>query len=139
MVTRHIIPQCHMSHHMGWLRLVGSLKLQVSFAKHPYNRNYILQRRPMILRSLLIVTTTYVVYMCHMYVCHSHLYVCRVCHVNHERGSVAKRALFKRRYSAKETYRAYEKRRYSAKETYNFIDPTDRRVCHVNQRVICQY
>jgi len=28
--------------HMGWLRLVGSLKLYVSFAKEPYQRDYIL-------------------------------------------------------------------------------------------------
>jgi len=40
---------------MGWLRLVGSLKLQVSFAKEPNNRDGILQKRPIILRSLLIV------------------------------------------------------------------------------------
>ena len=40
---------------MGWLPLVGSLKLQVSFAKEPYKRDYILQKRPTILRSLLIV------------------------------------------------------------------------------------
>jgi len=33
-------------------RLVGSLILQVSFAKEPYERNYILQKRPMILRDL---------------------------------------------------------------------------------------
>ena len=46
---------------MGWLRLVvGSLKLQVSFAKEPYKRDYILQKRPMILRSVLIVATPYV-------------------------------------------------------------------------------
>jgi len=38
---------------MGWLRLVGSLKLQVSFAKKPYKRDYILQKRTIILRSLL--------------------------------------------------------------------------------------
>ena len=44
---------------MGWLQLVGSLKLQVSFAKEPYKRDYILKRRPMILRSLLIVATPY--------------------------------------------------------------------------------
>jgi len=44
---------------MGWLRLVGSLKLYVSFAKEPYKRDYILQKRPMILRSLLIVATPY--------------------------------------------------------------------------------
>ena len=42
---------------MGWLRLVGSLKLQVSFAKEPYERDYILQERPIILRSLRIVAT----------------------------------------------------------------------------------
>jgi len=42
---------------MGWLRLVGSLKWQVSFAKEHYKRDYILQKRPMILISLLIVAT----------------------------------------------------------------------------------
>jgi len=45
--------------HMGWLRLVGSLKLQVSFAKEPYERDHILQKRPIIIRSLLIVATPY--------------------------------------------------------------------------------
>jgi len=45
---------------MGWLRSVGSLKLQVSFAKEPYKRDDILQKRPVILRSLLIVATPYV-------------------------------------------------------------------------------
>jgi len=42
---------------MGWLRLVGSLKLQVSFAKEPCKRDYILQKRLIILRSLLSVAT----------------------------------------------------------------------------------
>jgi len=42
---------------MGWLRLVGSLKLQVSFAKEPYKRDYTLQKRPIILRRLLIIAT----------------------------------------------------------------------------------
>ena len=37
---------------MGWLRLVGSLKSLVSFAKEPYKRDDIPQKRPMILRSL---------------------------------------------------------------------------------------
>jgi len=46
--------------HMGWLRLVDSLQLQVSFAKEPYKRDDILQKRPMNLRSLLIVATSYV-------------------------------------------------------------------------------
>jgi len=44
---------------MGWLRLVGSLKLQVSFAKEPYKRDYILEKRPIVLRRLLIVVTPY--------------------------------------------------------------------------------
>jgi len=42
---------------MGWLRLVGSLKAQVSFAKESHKRDDILQKRPIILRSLLIVAT----------------------------------------------------------------------------------
>jgi len=44
---------------MGWLRLVGSLKLQVSFAKEPCKRDEILHKRPVFLRSLLIVATPY--------------------------------------------------------------------------------
>jgi len=39
---------------MGWLRLVGSLKLQVSFAKEPYKRDYNLQKRP-IMRKIVCV------------------------------------------------------------------------------------
>jgi len=42
---------------MGWLRLVGSFKLQVSSAKEPYKRDCILQKRCLICRSLLIVAT----------------------------------------------------------------------------------
>ena len=42
---------------MGQLRLVGSWKLYVSFAKEPYKRDDILQKRPIILRSLRIVAT----------------------------------------------------------------------------------
>jgi len=44
---------------MDWLRLVGSLKLQVSFAKEPYKRDNILQKRGIILRSLLLGATPY--------------------------------------------------------------------------------
>jgi len=44
---------------MGWLRLVGSLELLVSFDKEPYKRDDILQQRSIILRSLLIVATPY--------------------------------------------------------------------------------
>jgi len=39
--------------------LVGSLKLYVSFAKEPYKREDILQKKNTILRSLLIVATPY--------------------------------------------------------------------------------
>ena len=46
---------------MGWLRLVGSLKLQVSSAKEPYKTDDILQKRPIILRSLLTAATPYAV------------------------------------------------------------------------------
>jgi len=44
---------------MGCLRLVGSLKLQGSLAKESYKRVDILQKGPMILRSLQIVATPY--------------------------------------------------------------------------------
>ena len=44
----------------GQATIKGSLKLLVSFAKGPYKRDDILQKRPIILRSLLIVATPYV-------------------------------------------------------------------------------
>jgi len=44
---------------MSWLRLVGSLKRWVSFAKEPYKRAYILQKRPIMRRCLLIIATPY--------------------------------------------------------------------------------
>jgi len=44
---------------MGWLRWVGSLKLQVSFVKEPYERDDILPKRPISLKSLLIIATPY--------------------------------------------------------------------------------
>ena len=44
---------------MGWLRLVGSLKLQVSLAEYHLFYRALLQKRPIILRSLLIVVTPY--------------------------------------------------------------------------------
>jgi len=44
---------------MGWLRLVGSLKLQVSFAEYSQFYRALLQKRPIILRSLPIVATPY--------------------------------------------------------------------------------
>ena len=44
----------------GGLRWVGALKLQVSFAKEPYKRDDILQKRPTILRHILIVSTPFI-------------------------------------------------------------------------------
>jgi len=46
---------------MRWLRLVGSLKTQVSFAKEPYKRDYILQKRLIFVKSLLIKATPYLI------------------------------------------------------------------------------
>ena len=43
--------------HVGWLQLVGSLKLQVSFAEYSLFYRALLQKRPITLRSLLIVAT----------------------------------------------------------------------------------
>jgi len=45
--------------YMGWLQLVGSFKLSVSFAEYRVFYRAILQKRPVILRSLLIVATPY--------------------------------------------------------------------------------
>ena len=57
----HAYPYIHIYYsqilNMGRLRLVGSLKLYVSFAKEPFKRDDILQKRPIIVRSLLIVAT----------------------------------------------------------------------------------
>ena len=55
--------------HMGWLRLVGSLNLQVSFAKKPYKRDIYSSKRRIILRSLLIVATPYTHDYIHEYIC----------------------------------------------------------------------
>jgi len=42
---------------MGWLRLVGSLKLQVSSAEYCLLHRAVLQKGPINLKSLLIVAT----------------------------------------------------------------------------------
>ena len=44
---------------LRWLRLVGSLKLQVSFAEYYLFYRALLQKKPVILRSLLIVASPY--------------------------------------------------------------------------------
>ena len=53
---------------MGWLRLVGSLRLQVSFAEFRLVYRALLQKRRIISRSLLIVATPFliVVFGCYM-------------------------------------------------------------------------
>ena len=50
---------CHHSTHMGRIWLVGPIKLYVSYAKEPYKRDDILQKRPIILSFLLTVATPY--------------------------------------------------------------------------------
>jgi len=52
-------------HCMGWLRLVGSLKLQVSFAEYYLFYRALLQKKPVILRSLLIQPPT--IHVCKLY------------------------------------------------------------------------
>jgi len=47
------------SSRMGWLRLVASLKLQVSFAEYHLFYRALLQKRPIIVRSLQVVATLY--------------------------------------------------------------------------------
>jgi len=62
--------QWGMTHiYIGWLWLVGSLKLYFSFAKEPYQRDYILQTRRMIWRSLLIVAAPGAYVYVYMYIC----------------------------------------------------------------------
>ena len=60
---------------MGWLRLVGSLKLYVSFVEYCLFYRSVLQKRPVILRSLLYEVTLYLYHLNHIY---THDYV-RVC------------------------------------------------------------
>jgi len=52
-------PPCSYHSDMGWLRLVGSLKLYVSFAEYSLFYGALLQKRLIIVRSLLTVTTPY--------------------------------------------------------------------------------
>jgi len=52
-------PRIASSRGMGWLRLVGSLKSWFSFAEYSLFYRALLQKRPIILRSLLIVATPY--------------------------------------------------------------------------------
>ena len=65
---------------MGWLWLVGSIKLYVSFAEYRLFYRALLQKRPIIVRSLLIVATPYPhlhLHLCPLYPrLHLHLYPC---------------------------------------------------------------
>jgi len=54
--------------YMGWLWLVGWIKLLVSFAKETYKRDAILQKRPINLSILLTVATPWSLW----YVMYSH-------------------------------------------------------------------
>jgi len=56
-LKRHELLEPRVLSIVGWLRVVGSFKLWVSFAKEPYERDDILQKRRVILRTLLIETT----------------------------------------------------------------------------------
>jgi len=49
---------------MGWLWLVGSLKIQVAFAEYSLFYRALLQKRPVFLGSLRIVASSYVVCWC---------------------------------------------------------------------------
>jgi len=62
---------------MGWLQLVGSFQFYVSFAEYRPFCRVLLQKRPIILRSLLIIATPYFNMSCHdlLGVCHLMTYL----------------------------------------------------------------
>ena len=68
----HICTSAHM--YVGWLRLVGPAKLQVSFAEYRLFYRALLQKRPRILRCPLIVATQHV-YGCTQTSAHTHTYI----------------------------------------------------------------
>jgi len=70
----HIISVISQLTSMGWLRLVSSLKLQVSFAEHRLFYRALLQKRPVILRSLLVVAAPYVYRVYHVIIHVRHMY-----------------------------------------------------------------
>jgi len=57
--SRHMVSRrvCSIWSSMGWLRLEGSLKWQISFAEYSLFYRALLQKRPIILRSLRIIAT----------------------------------------------------------------------------------
>jgi len=66
---------------MGWLRWVGSLKLKVSFAEYCLFCRALLQKRPIILWSLLIVATPYHrdVFLCSVMIWQQSLFYYLIC------------------------------------------------------------
>ena len=56
-VYTYVYFNAHVDFHMGWLWLVGSIKLQVSFAKELYKRDDILQKR-LVIQSILLTVAT---------------------------------------------------------------------------------
>jgi len=54
--TTHIL-SARLGGHIKWLWFVGSIKLKFSFAKEPYKRDNILQKRPTYLSILLTIAT----------------------------------------------------------------------------------
>jgi len=146
--------------HMGWwLRFVGFWKWYVFLAKEPCKRDDILQKRPMILRSLLIVTTPYqrldsfvntweYIDMSHTFI-HPHelsrnelRHMCDMTHscVRHDTSTCATwrhdmydLATISRPLTITRLFytRALWKRRYFAKETYNSKEPTNPTWWHV--------
>jgi len=67
---------------MGWLRLVGSLKLEVSFAEYRLFYRALLQKWPVISRSLLIVATPYCNLTSHSFFHHIRSSITYQCHLN---------------------------------------------------------
>jgi len=57
-----VVPICSRVVPMGWLRLVGCLKIYVSFAKELYKRDLYSAKRPVFLSILLIVATPYLLW-----------------------------------------------------------------------------
>ena len=60
--VRLVVIASHLSYaesYIRWLRLVNSLRLQISFAEYRLFYRDLLQKRPIILRSLLSVATPY--------------------------------------------------------------------------------
>jgi len=84
---------------MRCLRLVGSLKLQVSFAEYSLFNRVLLQKRPIILRSLLIVAKP-------PHMCIYTYGVATMSRLLKIIGLICKKVLEERLYSGKETYNA---------------------------------